>query len=341
MGGEHLVDVSRGQLLESAHSGHIAVVNSEGELLYSLGDTKRVTYARSSMKPLQAIPIVESGAMEFYGMDEADLSLACASHNGESQHTDRVLNILNQINLTIDDLKCGTHTPRCQKAYKKIIKDDKEVTPEFNNCSGKHTGMLATAKYLNESTDDYYKVEHPVQQRILEVISDIAEVPKEEIEIGIDGCGVPVHGIPLENLALAFARMANPTGFSDSRKNAIEKVTESMISAPEMVGGTDRFCTDLMKNAGGSLFGKAGAEGVYCIGDKKSGIGIAIKIEDGNGRAAAPAAMEVLKQLNLLDETRLKQLENYHYPVLLNARKEAIGQLAPSFTLKKCSVHFS
>src|SRR5690606_27268837 len=118
MGGEHLVDVSRGQLLESAHSGHIAVVNSEGELLYSLGDTKRVTYARSSMKPLQAVPIVESGAMEFYGMDEADLSLACASHNGESQHTDRVLNILNQINLTIDDLKCGTHTPRCQKAYK-------------------------------------------------------------------------------------------------------------------------------------------------------------------------------------------------------------------------------
>lgn len=341
MGAEHLVDVARGELLESAHWGHIAVVSSEGELLYSVGDPERVTYARSSMKPLQAVPIVESGAMEFYSLEEADLSLACASHSGESQHTDRVLGVLERVNLTIEDLKCGTHIPRCQVAYKKLIKADREVTPEFNNCSGKHTGMLATAKYLNESTHDYYKVEHPVQQRILEVISDIAQVPEEEIEIGIDGCGVPVHGIPLENLALAFARMANPADFSDSRKNAIEKVTGSMISAPEMVGGTERFCTDLMKNAGGRLFGKAGAEGVYCIGDKKTGIGIAIKIEDGNGRATSPAAMEVLKQLNILDENQLKQMESYHYPVLLNARQEAIGQLSPRFILKKCSVHFS
>ncbi|KXH84071.1 asparaginase [Sporosarcina sp. HYO08] len=334
MSGEHLIDVTRGELVESTHVGHIAVVNSEGTLLYFNGDPDRVTFARSSMKPLQAVPIVETGAMEFYNLDAADLSLACASHSGEAQHTDRVLTILDRLELTTEDLQCGTHPPRWQEAYEKLMREGKEVTPEFNNCSGKHSGMLATAKFMQESLQDYYKIEHPVQQRVIEVISDIAQVPADEIKIGVDGCGLPVHGIPLKNLALAFARMANPISFPEKRKKAIEKVTESMMAAPEMVGGTDRFCTDLMKCANGQLFGKAGAEGVYCIGDKETGIGIAIKVEDGNGRAASPVAMEVLKQLNLLNENQLQNLENHHYPKLTNARQEVIGQLSPNFSLK-------
>lgn len=331
---ECLVKVIRGGVVESEHWGHIAVVNSEGELIYSNGDPKMVTFARSSMKPLQAIPILETGAADFYQLSEADLSLACASHNGENQHTDRVRKILKDLDLTVDSLKCGTHPPRWQKAYEEVLIKGGEITAEYNNCSGKHSGMLATAKFMGESLEDYYKTNHPVQTRIIEVISDLCEIPIGEIEIGVDGCGVPVHGIPLEKLALGFSKLANPSSLPEKRKQAINRVTSAMMAEPEMVGGTNRFCTDFMKIEEGRMFGKAGAEGVYCIGDTETGIGIAIKIEDGNGRATSPVAVEVLKQLNLLNEKQSKLLEEYHYPKLLNARKEVIGELRPIFSLK-------
>ncbi|WP_342513117.1 asparaginase [Sporosarcina sp. FSL K6-1522] len=334
MDAEYLIDVIRGEMVESRHEGHVAVVNSEGQLLYYNGDPNRVTFARSSMKPLQAIPIVETGAADFYNYNQAELSLACASHNGENQHTDRVKNILHKLDLTIDHLKCGTHPPRWQETYEELMKSGKEVTPEYNNCSGKHSGMLATAKYMGERVDDYYKMDHPVQQRILEVISDLSEIPMDEIEIGVDGCGVPVHGIPLKNLAMSFAKMANPVAFPEKRKNAIERVTAAMMAEPEMVGGTDRFCSDFMRIEDGRMFGKVGAEGVYCVGDKETGLGIAIKIEDGNSRATSPAVVEVLKQLNLLNEEQQERLQAYHQPELKNARQEVIGQLRPIFTLK-------
>ncbi|PUB10741.1 asparaginase [Paenisporosarcina sp. OV554] len=334
MSTEVLVKVFRGELVESLHRGHIAVVNANGELLYSVGNQEEVIYARSSMKPLQAIPIVETGAAEYFNFDNADLSLTCASHNGEDQHTVRVQSILGRADLAISDLQCGTHNPRWEETYETLIKTGGQVTPVYNNCSGKHSGMLATAKHMNESTNDYYKLDHPVQKRILEAISDLTEVPKNEIKIGIDGCGVPVHGIPLTNLALGFAKMADPRLLPIKRQEAINKITTAMVTAPEMVGGTDRFCTDFMRILGGRMFGKAGAEGVYCIGDKETGIGIAIKIEDGNGRATSTVAVDVLSQLGFLSEIQKEQLSSYHYPKMKNARKEVIGELRPDFTLE-------
>lgn len=333
MTAEVLVKVSRGDMVESLHRGHVAVVNSKGELLYSLGNSQEVVYARSSMKPLQAIPIVETGAAEHYNFDYADLSLTCASHNGEDQHTNRVQSILERAELGYSDLQCGTHNPRWQDTYEALIKANGEVTAIYNNCSGKHSGMLATAKHMNESINDYFRIDHPVQQRIMEAISDVTEVPKEDIAIGIDGCGVPVHGIPLYNLALGFAKLADPVQLPAKRQDAINKITTSMMAAPEMVGGTERFCSDFMRVLDGRMFGKAGAEGVYCIGDKETGIGIAIKIEDGNGRATSPVAVEVLSQLGILTEQQKEQLAEYHHPALKNARKEKIGELLPDFTL--------
>lgn len=338
MDAEHLVDVIRGKLVESEHWGHIVVVNRDGDVLYSNGNPNRVTFARSSMKPLQAIPIVETGAASAYQLGLADLSLACASHNGEAQHTDRVITILSKLGLTSNNLKCGTHPPRRQETYKQLMQAGTEITAEYNNCSGKHSGMLATAIHMGESIGDYYKMDHPVQQRIIEVISDLTEVPVEEIEIGIDGCGVPVHGLPLKNLALSFAKMANPSSQPEKRRKAIEQVTSAMMAAPEMVGGTERFCSDFMRVMDGRMFGKVGAEGVYCIGDHETGLGIAIKIEDGTGRATSPVAVEVLKQLGLLSEEQNGLLQDYHYPKLRNAREEIIGQLCPVFALKKALI---
>ncbi len=331
----NLVNVQRGNHIESRHRGHVAVVDAKGKLLFSAGNPNAIVYARSSMKPFQAIPVVETGVADAYEFSDADLSLCCASHNAESMHTDRVLEILNRVGIGDHTLQCGTHVPRWPDTYKKLILEGKEVTPLYNNCSGKHTGMLATAIHMNEPIDTYYDVNHPVQQRILQVISDMCEYPKEKIELGVDGCGVPVHGLPLTNIALGYANMANPQHLPSERAVAVKRVTKAMVHAPEMVGGTNRFCSEFMKIGNGRLFGKVGAEGVYCIGDLKTGIGIAIKIEDGNERAIYPATVEVLHQLNLLNESQLQELSEFHRPSLKNARQEVIGELIPSFSLTK------
>lgn len=331
-----LVDVHRGNRVESSHYGHIAVVNSEGKLLYSVGNPHRVTYARSSVKPLQAIPVVETGAADHYELSEQDLSLCCASHSGEAQHTDRVLEILGRADINESFLQCGTHIPHAHDTYKKLIATGKELTPLYNNCSGKHTGMLVTAKHNGETLEDYYLLNHPVQQRIIQVISEVTDYPIEKIEIGTDGCGVPVHALPLERLAYGFARMARPDSLGEVRAKAANQITSAMMKYPEMVGGTGRFCTDFMKAANGRLFGKAGAEAVYLAGDRETGIGIAVKIEDGNGRAVYPAVLEVLRQLGFLNEDQMNSVMHHYRPALRNARQETIGELVPSFTLQKC-----
>jgi len=329
-----LVDVYRGGRMESSHSGHVAVVNSDGKLLYFIGDPYRITYARSSVKPIQAIPVVETGAADKFGLTEIDLAVICSSHNGEPQHTDRVLSILNKAKIGVEALQCGTHIPLAMNVYEKMIREGKELTPLYNNCSGKHAGMILTAKHMGEPLEDYFTPNHPVQQRILKAISVIAEYQIDKIGIGKDGCGAPVHTLPLERLAYSFARLANPEILGNERAIAIDRITTAMTDYPEMVGGTGRFCTDFMKAAKGRLFGKLGAESLYLIGDKKSGIGIAIKIEDGSYRALYPAALEVLKQLNMLTKEQIEQLMPYYMPRLKNARGEEVGEIIPSFELR-------
>lgn len=329
-----LAEVYRGGRLESSHSGHIAVVNSDGKLLYFAGDPYRLTYARSSVKPIQAIPVLETGAADKFSLTDVDLAVICSSHNGELQHTDRVLSILHKAKIGVETLQCGIHIPLAIDVYEKLIREGKEPTPLYNNCSGKHAGMLLTAKHMGEPLEDYYKPEHPVQQRILKVISVIAEYQIDKIGIGKDGCGAPVHAMPLERLAYSFARLADPKTLGNERAMVIKKITTAMTDYPEMVGGTGRFCTDFMKVAKGRLFGKLGAESVYLIGDKKLGIGIAIKIEDGSYRALYPAALEILKQLNMLTREQLEQLMPHYMPKLKNAREEEVGEIIPSFELQ-------
>lgn len=225
-----------------------------------------------------------------------------------------------------------------QRIYKKLIVEGKEPTPLYNNCSGKHTGMLITAKHMEESLENYYALEHPVQQRNLQVMAEVADYAKEKIGIGTDGCGVPVFAMPLERLAYAFARMADPVKLGEKRASVVERITSSMTAHPEMVAGTDRFCTDFMRVGEGRFFGKLGAESVYCLGDKETGIGIAIKIEDGDyTRGLYPAVVEVLKQLKLLTKEQINQLENYYKIKLKNARQDVIGEVIPSFILQESS----
>lgn len=331
------INVYRNGYIESRHYIHIAVVNTKGELLYSYGDPNYATFARSSMKPLQAIPVIETGTADAFGLEPADISVICASHSGEPMHRSRVLSILQKAGKSEDALKCGTHIPRDLDSYKALIREGKELSPVFSNCSGKHSGMIATAVHMNETAEDYYLPEHPVQQRILNIISELLDYPEDKIGIGVDGCGVPVHQLPLSYIALGFAYLAAPDKIKDNRHSeALKIIRDSMIAYPELVAGKDRFDTDVMRAFKGRIVSKAGAEGVQCIGDLKSGLGIAIKAEDGNGRAVTVAMMEVLRQLGIGNEEIYRELSGYVETPIRNMKKEIIGMIKPSFTLTRC-----
>lgn len=330
----NVIHVYRGSFIESSHYVNIAVVTSEGKLTFSYGDPFRATFPRSALKPFQAVPLIESGAANAFSFDQADISLCCASHSGEEIHRSRVLSLLKQIGKTENVLQCGTHIPRDQVSYERLVRGGKELTPVFSNCSGKHTGMIATCLHLHENMETYRDVNHPLQQRILDVISSILNYKKEDIKISTDGCSLPTHQLPLYNVALGFSRLSRPDQMnSSSHANALETIKDSMMSYPEMVAGSNRFDTDLMKAFNKKIVSKMGAEGVQCIGLVESGIGIAIKVEDGNNRAASVAAMEVLKQLGIGNEDIYKELQAHVEPTIKNMSGESVGKIIADFHL--------
>lgn len=330
------IKVYRGDYIESTHHIHIAVVKSNGDLLAYYGNPHRLTFARSSMKPLQAVPAVESGAIDQYGIEPRELSLFCASHSGEPFHRETVFNILKKLNLEEGHLQCGTHIPRHMESYDELIKSGGELTPVFSNCSGKHSGMLAGTLAQKMDVKTYRQLSHPYQQQILDVIAHVTGYDRESIATSVDGCGVPVHRVPLYNVALGFSRLAKPKNWksaNDERKNALKQIRDAMIAHPEMVAGTAEFDTDLMKVFAGRIVAKGGAEGVHCFGDTETGIGVAIKVEDGNSRARSVVTMEVLRQLTMGKEAHWNQLSDYVATPVLNARDEVIGKVEANFTL--------
>ncbi len=330
-----MIDVWRGNLVESRHHGDIAVVDLNGRVLWSLGDPGRVTYARSSAKPWQAIPLVESGAADHFGMSGEELALACASHNGEATHVNQVRAFLERIGVAESALQCGAHPPYHTASYEEALRSGEEITAVHNNCSGKHSAMLALAKYLDADLDTYLDLTHPVQQRILAAVSEMTVVAQDDIQIGVDGCGVPVFGLPIANMALAFAKLARPDNESATRRQTLTRLRDAMLAHPHYVAGTGRFCTSLMERAGGTVVGKAGAEGVYCAGLVEHGIGICVKVDDGNGRGSYPAVVETLAQTGLVSSSVIEALESFHHPTMKNHQGTVVGRVEPNFRLKQ------
>ncbi len=331
-----LVHATRGNLVESIYRGDIAVVNAEGDLLYKAGDPiEKMTFIRSSAKPIQAIPVLESGAVDHYGIEESEFAIFCASHSGEVEHTQTVQSILSKIGLDASYLQCGFHPPVFRKAADELVR--KGITPSeiHSNCSGKHSGMLALANYKKWSLDNYTELDHPVQQAMLSSMAKCAHIDESEIEIGIDGCGVPVHGLTVYQMARAWANFATPLYLPDSMAQAAIRIAKAMFKHPSKVAGSERFCTALLSSGKGAWVNKSGAQGVYCVGLIDKNIGIALKIEDGNGIAASAAMVEVLDQLGFLNEKQQKELNSFHNPKLKNHRKDIIGELKPVFNLEK------
>ncbi len=330
-----LVEVRRGGIVESRHFGDVAVVDVQGKILWYVGDPFRVTFARSSAKPWQAIPLVESGAADAFQMSDEEIALACASHSGEVAHVDRVLAFLGRIGLSPGQLQCGAHAPYSAAAHEELLRSGQSPTPVHNNCSGKHAAMLAMAKYMDADLDDYLNPSHPVQQQILQAVSEMCEVAPEDIVIGIDGCGVPVFGLPVARMAHAFAKLADPSHLPEPRQTAVRRIAHAMMTHPHLVAGTDRFCTSLMQAGNGAVLGKVGAEGIYCAGIPGIGIGLAVKVDDGNPRAAYPTVVEAMRQAQLVSPQVLERLVSFHKPSLTNHKGTVVGEIVPVFRLKK------
>jgi len=332
-----LAKVFRGDTLESVHRGHLVVMDGEGQIVHSLGEANLVTYFRSAAKPFQALPMIVSGAAEHFDFTDDEIAMACASHSGEPFHVEIVARMLEKIGCAEGDLKCGIHLPFNDAEANRLLRSGEHATPLQNNCSGKHTAMLAFAKHIGADLKTYDAIDNPIQQEILKTVAAFAELPPGEVRIGIDGCAAPNFALPLSAMALCFANLINPPDtFGEDVKNACSRIVAAMRDHPRLIGGTERLDTMIMDAAPGKMISKVGAEGVWLCAVLPndiftSGLAIALKIDDGDDRRCRPvAAVEALRQLGVLPEDALRDISPMK---IKNRRGDLVGRIEASFKL--------
>ena len=312
-----LVEVLRGPLLESRHRGAVAVADADGATVLAVGDVTTPVFPRSAVKALQALPLVESGAADRYGFGDEELALACASHGGEVAHVDGVSRMLAKAGLDASALCCGTHWPLYQPAALALAQKG-AASALHNNCSGKHAGFLCLACAMGIDHAGYCRPEHPVQRQVRAVLEDLTGVVLSSDRRAVDGCSVPTWAIPLTNLAHAFAKFGTGQGLQRERGNAAARLRAACAEKPWYVAGTGRFCTEIIKLLGARVFVKTGAEGVFCGALPEQGLGIAIKCDDGAGRAAEAIMAAIIARLLPLDAAERAALARFAAPVLRN-----------------------
>ena len=289
-----LIELTRGALVESVHAGVVAMARAEGEPVAALGDVGAPVFPRSAIKPLQALPFVESGAVTRFGLGAAEIAIACGSHSGAARHVAVVEGLLARAGLTPAALGCGAHEPFDGAAARGLIRSGAQPSSLQHNCSGKHAAMLATAVHLGEPTEGYWRPDHPVQERIRRVLEDLTGCVLGAEVCGIDGCSVPNWAIPPAGLARAFARFVTGKTLSSQRAGHCARILDACAAHPELIAGPGRFDTLVMQWLPGKVLVKGGAEGVACGGLPELGLGFALKIDDGAKRAAEAVAAEVI-----------------------------------------------
>jgi L-asparaginase II len=321
-----LVEVLRGELVESRHRGSVSVIDADGATVLSIGDVERHVFPRSAVKALQALPLVESGIADRYGLTDDEIALACASHSGEPEHAAAAASMLAKAGRDVACLECGTHWPMGDAAARALAAKGKSPNALHNNCSGKHAGFICLACGVNEDPAGYVKAGHKVQQTVRAALEDITGSSHTDEEQGIDGCSIPTYAIPLPALAFGFARFGTGAGLSRTCQEAARRIRQAVAKHPFMVAGTDRFDTKLMELLGERAFVKVGAEGVYCATFPELGYGVALKADDGGTRAAeAMMAGLALHFLSLRDEERAA-VEALAQPVIKNWNGIEVGR---------------
>lgn len=341
---EALIECTRGPIVESIHFGALAVVTSRGELLASYGDPQLTTFLRSSAKPFQALPFIERGGAQHFGLTDREVALMCASHSGTDEHVAVVRGIQQKIGAGEEHLLCGVHNPFHEPTAQALLLRDEKPTSNRHNCSGKHTGMLAHALLRGLPLEDYINPRHPVQQAILLAFAEMCGLQPDEVIQGVDGCSAPNFAVPLYNAALAMARLADPLDQPQPRAEALQHIFRAMAANGDMVAGPGRFDTLVMELMDGKLVSKAGAEGYQVLsllpgtlGAGSPGIGIAFKVADGdiNGRARPLIGVEILRQLGVLDAEQMTALAGFDRRSIHNWRKLTVGEIRPCFALEK------
>ena len=303
------VESYRGTVLESRHHVHVAVVDSSGRLVAHAGDPDLVTFWRSAAKPFQALPLLADGVVARFGLRREDLALTCASHSSQPDQVALVREFLQRVGCSERDLMCGPHRPLSDAVARDYETRGVRLTAVYSNCSGKHTGMLALAKHHGWPTEFYARLEHPVQQRCLTSVSEYTDVPAGGIGLAVDGCGVACFALPLRNMALAYTRLDGP-------------MLEAMTLHPELIAGSGRPCTEMMRAHPGRVVTKVGAEGVYSALLVREGLGVALKVEDGHSLASALAIAAVLAELGLKP-----QPSSLIRKPITNSRGETVGEM--------------
>ena len=337
MKSEILAKVFRGETLESVHRGHLYIIDGAGNEVVSIGDRETIAFIRSSAKPLQVLPFLLSGGAAHFSFSENEIALACASHSGEKVHTELAAQMLEKIGLSEKDLRCGVQIPFNEKRAEEMIRSGEAPTQLHNNCSGNHAAMLAFAKYTNADLATYDLIKNPIQQAILEMVSTFTETPKLKIPVAIDGCAAPNYALSVKAMAKSFLKLVfPPESFDDKLKDACRQIVSAMLDFPELVGGSERLDTMLMRNAPEKFISKIGAEGVWLCGvlpceHFPTGLGIAMKIEDGDDkRARAVISVEVLRQLGIFEKETLAEISPLP---ILNRRGDLVGRVKANFRI--------
>jgi L-asparaginase II len=340
------VDALRGHVVESRHRVSVAAVNAAGKLVAWTGDPDLVTYWRSGAKPIQALPLITDGAAAALDMSDAEIAITCASHNGEPRHLEVVEGLLKKVGCTEDDLACGPHRSLAPAVARAMTERGEQPRRIHSNCSGKHAGMLALARFHGWPTADYRRPGHPVQRRILAEVARWTDVPEPRLGQGVDGCGVVSFALPLRNMALAYARLGardpgpgvrgapspDPGSRSPDPGQAADRIVTSILADPFLLAGTGRLCTEVVAGSGGRVLAKIGADGVYCVAIPESRLGVALKVEDGDVESARVA---LLGTLEALAPGVVNVAKSFRRPVIVNSLGEDVGLLAANVSLER------
>lgn len=327
---ELFVEVTRNGTVESRHLGAAVVCDFKGNVVDSWGDKNDLIFPRSALKPMLAIHLIESGASEHFTLSDAELSLACSSHQGEQMHEDLVTSWLGRLGLTEAHLACGAVLPEHTERAHELLASGQHGCSIHHNCSGKHTGFLSTALHLGISTENYHLIEHPLQQLSLDILSDLANINLRQYPVGIDGCGLPAPTMPLIKLAHATARFANPEELSTQRASAIYRLHEAITNEPLYIAGHGTVVSELNEVTRGSVLAKTGAEGIVTAALPERGLGIAVKIIDGSERARSVALLAILDHLGALSGEEKQQLQTHISPEIINSRGVIVGEIRPA-----------
>ncbi len=340
---ELLVDVTRNDTVESRHFGAAVVCDFMGNIVESWGDIEQLVFPRSALKPMLAIQLIESGASDHYALSDAELSLACSSHQGEKIHQDLVESWLTRLGLTEDHLACGAVLPEHTDSAHQLLASGQHGCRIHHNCSGKHCGFLTTALHLGLPLDGYHLPEHPLQQLSLDILGDLADVDLKQYPMGIDGCGLPAPTMRLRQLGYATARFARPVDLSDTRAQAIYRLHEAIRNEPLYIAGHGTVVSELNEVTKGAVLAKTGAEGIVTAALPEQGLGIAVKIADGGARARSVALLAILDHLGALPDDVKHKLQAHIAPTIVNSRGLAVGEIRPatSWLLNSTMIHLN